>query len=97
MLGGRGDQRHLRYSIIEGIGETKQLTEESIEEEGWEGSVATPPVVSAELTRVSCNTREVKIISTLYSLAHLVLQDHEVGAESISLQYQLLPVVSCLE
>ena len=33
------------------------LTEESSEEEGWEGRVATPPVVSAEVTRESCKYR----------------------------------------
>ena len=30
-----------------------ELTEERREEEGWEGRVATPPVVSAEVTRES--------------------------------------------
>ena len=63
--------------------------------------MATPPVVSAEVTRVSCNTWRVRIpvlsLELALALLYLVLQDHEVGAESISLQYQLLPVVSCLE
>ena len=30
-----------------------ELTEERREEDGWEGRVATPPVVSAEVTRES--------------------------------------------
>ena len=63
--------------------------------------MATPPVVSAELTRVSCNTRRVRItmlsVELALSLLYLVLQDHEVGAETLSLQYELLPAVSCLE
>ena len=46
--------------VISGTCETQllreefyQLTEESIEEDGWEGRVATPPVVSADVTRES--------------------------------------------